>query len=61
MNTSFGAEDGLQQLHMVADDSRYESASICEATRACSELRMVSSSLIMHELGNALDREKSNG
>ena len=38
MNASFGAEDGLQQLQMVADDSGYESASICEAARACSEL-----------------------
>ena len=60
MNASFGADDGLQQLQRVADDSRYESARICEAARACSN-RCVNSSLIMHELGNALDKEKMNG
>ena len=38
MNASFGAEDGLQQLQMVVDDSMYESTSICEAARACSEI-----------------------
>ena len=39
MNSSFGAEDGLQQLNTVVDDSKKESASICEASRAYSELR----------------------
>ena len=31
VNASFGVENGLQLLHMVADGSRYESASISEA------------------------------
>ena len=31
VNTSFGVENGLQLLHMVADGSKYESASISEA------------------------------
>ena len=39
MNSSFGAEDGLQQLQTVVDDSKKESASICEASRAYIELR----------------------
>ena len=38
VNASFGAEDGLQQLQTVADDSSYESASTCEAARVCNEL-----------------------
>ena len=39
VNASFRAEEGLQQLQTVADDSRYKSASIGEAARACSKLR----------------------
>ena len=39
MNSSFGVEDGLQQLQTVVDGSRYGSASICEASRAYSDLR----------------------
>ena len=39
INTSFGAEDGLQQLQTVAHGLRYESASIYELSRACSKLR----------------------
>ena len=38
MNPSFGVEDCLLQLQMVAEDLMYEGASICEAARACSEL-----------------------
>ena len=30
VNTSFGVENGLQLLHMVADGSKYEIASIIE-------------------------------
>ena len=39
MNSSFGVEDGLQQPQMVVDDSKKESASICEVSRVYSELR----------------------
>ena len=39
MNSSFGAEDGLQQLQTVVDGSRYGSASICDASQAYSDLR----------------------
>ena len=38
MNTSFGAEDGLQLLQKVVDGLRYESASICEVCQACTDL-----------------------
>ena len=59
MNTSFGAGDGLQKLQRVADDSRYESAAFAKLP----ELVAIdlNSSLIMHELGNVLDKEKNNG
>ena len=52
---SFGAEDGLQLLQMVAEGSRYESVSIYIAVLA--PATTVNSSLIMHQLGNALDKE----
>ena len=37
VNASFGSEDDLQLLQMVAEGSRYESASFCVAARACSD------------------------
>ena len=36
VNASFGSEDDLQLLQMVAEGSRYESASFCVAARAYS-------------------------
>ena len=36
MNASFRSEDDLQLLQMVAEGSKYESASFCVATRAYS-------------------------
>ena len=36
VNTSFGSEDDLQLLQMVAEGSRYESASFCVAAQAYS-------------------------
>ena len=53
VNSSFGAEDGLQQLQTVVDDSKKESASICEVSRT-----KMNGSLSMHKLGNALDESK---
>ena len=37
MNASLGSEDDLQLLQMVAEGSRYESASFCVAARAYSD------------------------
>ena len=37
VNASFGSEDDLQLLQMVAEGSRYESASFCVAARAYSD------------------------
>ena len=37
MKASFGSEDDLQLLQMVAEGSRYESASFCVAARAYSD------------------------
>ena len=37
VNASFGLEDDLQLLQMVAEGSRYESASFCVAARAYSD------------------------
>ena len=57
MNASFGAENGLQLLQTAADGSRYESASICKASRACSSKQLIN----LHELGNAIDNGKGKG
>ena len=62
MNASFGLKDGLQLLQTVADGSRYENASICEASRACSDRTIiVHRLLIMHKIGNAIDDGKGKG
>ena len=37
VNASFGSEDDLQLLQMVAEGSRYESAGFCVAARAHSD------------------------
>ena len=37
VNASFGSEDDVQLLQMVAEGSRYESASFCVAARAYSD------------------------
>ena len=37
VNASFGSEDDLQLLQMVAEGSRYESAGFCVAARAYSD------------------------
>ena len=55
VNASFGSEDDLQLLQMVAEGLRYESTSFCIAARTCSDPE---SRLIMHELSNALNKEK---
>ena len=59
MNVTFGSEDDLQLLQMVAEGSRYESASFCVAARAYMYIAIQNhGSLIMHELSNALNKEK---
>ena len=40
MNDSFGAEDDLQLLQMVAEGSRYESTSFCGAAQAYKRSRI---------------------
>ena len=54
--------DGMMLVYscyelMVVDGSRYESTRICEACEAA-QARSKLQSLIMHELGNALDKGK---
>ena len=48
VNASFGSEDDLQLLQMVAEGSRYESASFCVAAQPIAIQNH--GSLIMHEL-----------
>ena len=57
MNASFGAEDGLQLLHMVVDGSRYESASIFEAAELLANYSLINYA----RLDNLLDKGKGKG
>ena len=57
MNASFGAEDGLQLLHMVADGSKYESASIFEAAELLANYSLINYA----RLDNVLDKWKGRG